>query len=225
MQKNLSQMNLLRSLLLALVLSAGTISFAQDETFSPKGALSVDVGIPTLAENYGFRRTMTGLFNGGIGYQYNLFKGITLGAGAKFSFFTINPSAVQADWKGGVYIPAPYARLGYEKFTTERVSFAAWCKVGYAAMMALSDSCKAIKGGPFVQGTFFFEPQVEITLLTGKGSPDGFSLIIGYDFYFNEFRPEYLCVDGITGLSAPDYEGITRFLSIGFGYRYYMGRN
>ncbi|MBN4072605.1 hypothetical protein JYT74_01065 [Crocinitomix catalasitica] len=217
-------MKLPRYLLFICILFTGTSLNAQDETFSPKGAVSVDVGIPTLSENFAFRRVLTGLFNGGIGYQYNLFKGLTLGGGLKFSFFTINPSAVQADWTGGVYIPAAYARLGFEKFTTERVSFAVWTKIGYAAMMSVSDSCKESLAAPFAEGAFFFEPQVEITLLTGKGSSDGFSLVIGYDFYFSEFRPDYFCVDGITNLSSQDYEGITRFLSIGFGYRYYMGR-
>ena len=218
-------MNVLKPFLLTLLLIVGIGSYAQDETFSPKGAVSVDVGIPTLAENFAFRRTMTGLFNGGIGYQHNLFKGLTLGAGAKFSFFTINPSTVPAGWTGGIYIPAVYGRLGYEKFTTERVSMAAWCKAGYAAMMGVGDSCKIKNGGPFVEGAFFFEPQLEVCLLTEKGGANGFSFILGYNFVFSNFRPDYLCVDGITNLSGEDYEGITRFLSIGFGYRYYLGRN
>ncbi|MCG8576479.1 MAG: hypothetical protein MI810_16455 [Flavobacteriales bacterium] len=210
-------------LLLLIFQSFG--SLAQSEAFSPKGSWSIDVGIPTLNENYAFRRVMTGLFNGGVSYQYNVLNGFTLGAGAKFSFFTINPSTTSADWKGGLYIPAVHAKVGYEKFTTERVALSAWCKAGYAPMIAAHDSCKAKIGGPFVEGAFFVEPQVEVCLLTGKGSSDGFSFVLGYNFYFSEFRPDYFCLDGITNLSGPDYEGITRFLSIGFGYRYYMGRN
>lgn len=218
-------MNLLKPFLLAVCITLGLSSYSQNETFSPKGAISVDVGIPTLSQNFAFRRTMTGLFNGGIGYQYNVFKGLTVGAGAKFSFFTVNPSTVPAGWTGGVYLPAVYGRLGYEKFTTDRVSVSAWGKVGYAAMMGVGDSCKAKLGGPFVEGAFFFEPQVEICLLTEKGGANGFSFVLGYNFYFSNFRPEYLCVDGITNLTDVDYEGITRFLSIGFGYRHYLGQN
>ncbi len=71
---------------------------------------------------------------------------------------------------------------------------------------------------------FFIEPQFELVLLTDKVSSDGFSLVLGYPFYFNEFGPRYLCMEKFPGYAAEEYEGITRFFSFGFGYRYYFGR-
>lgn len=208
-----------------VLLFAGLQVQAQEKAYEPKGSFSVDVGIPALGQNYSFKRIMEGLFNGGVTYQYNLFKGITVGAGAKYSFFDMNTFALNnADWRGGLHMPAGYLRLAYEKFTTERVSLSAGMKIGYSYMISANDSCKTAMGKPYTYGTFFMEPQIEALMLTGKSDAGGFSFVLGYNFYFADFGPEYLCMDEFPNLSEEDYKGITRFLSIGFGYRYYFGR-
>ena len=202
-----------------------TSLFSQTKTFEPKGSISIDLGIPTKGKNIAFGNVMEGLFNGGVSYQYNVYNGLTVGAGAKYSFFIINSFAINnADWGGGLHLPAVHIKLGYEKFTTNRISMTPSIKMGYSYMVSANDSCKTSLGGPYVKGTFFLEPQFEIVLLTDKTSSDGFSLVIGYDMYFQDFGAEFLCMDSFVGLEPEDSQGITRFISIGFGYRYYMGR-
>src|SRR5687767_1374476 len=71
---------------------AGT-AFSQDY-FEPKGSFSVDLGIPAKGHNSSFSRVMEGLFNGGVTMQYNVVGGLTVGAGLKYSFFTVNPFAL-----------------------------------------------------------------------------------------------------------------------------------
>ena len=170
---------------------------------------------------------MEGLFNGGVTYQYNVFGGLTLGGGLKYSFFTLNPFALNnVQWNGVLHIPAAYVKVGYEKFTTERISFNGSVRVGYSGIFSVhgNDSCAVGTKKNLVEPALFVEPQFELVLLTDKNSSDGFSLVLGYDFYFNEFGPRYLCMEKFPGLYPEDYQGITRFFSFGFGYRYYMGR-
>ena len=199
--------------------------YSQEKTFQPTGSFSIDLGIPAKGKNVSFGNVMNGLFNGGLTYQYNVFGGLSLGVGAKYSFFIINPFALNnANWGGGLHAPSVFGKLSYERFITERFSLNVGMRTGYTMMVSSNDSCKAVKGGPYTESTFFIEPQIELLLLTGKNSSDGFSFVLGYDFIFSEFGPDYLCIENIPNSVSEHYEGITRFLSIGFGYRYYMGR-
>ena len=212
-------------ILICFSLLSGLETKAQEQTYEPKLSFGVDVGIPTLGRNKAFKQVMEGLFNGGLTLQYNVFKGATIGIGAKYSYFNLNTYLFNnANWKGGIHMPAPYVRLSYEKFTTERISLSAGVKIGYAAMISANDSCKVKMGKPYTVGALFFEPQVEVLMLTGKNSSDGFSFVMGYNFYLRDFTTDFLCIDNIPNLKSDSYQGITRFLSIGFAYRYYFGR-
>lgn len=195
--------------------------------YDPKLSFSTDLGIPARAQNGSFQRVMEGLFNGGVTLQYNFFKGITAGLGVKYSYFTVSPFALNnSNWSGGFHMPSGYAKVGYERFTTERISFNISARMGYAVLFAHHGNDSVATGlerNP-VESCFFIEPQFEMVLLTEKISSDGFSLVLGYPFYFNEFGPRYLGLEKFPNLIAEDYVGITRFFSFGFGYRYYFGR-
>jgi len=212
-------------LILFIVLLFSFVSHSQTKTFSPKGSFSVDIGVPAKPHNKAFERTMEGLLNGGIDYRYNAFKGLTIGAGLKYSLFTLNSFAfTNTAISGGYQMPGAYLIVGYEKFTTERVSFTGSIRGGYSFLMSFNDSCSVKPNASHISETFFLEPQVEVTMFTEKASEHAFSFVIGYDFYFHEFKSEDVCMSEIGTLLPESYDGITRYLSIGFGYRYYMGR-
>ncbi len=199
---------------------------SQTKTFSPKGSFGIDAAVPTRAQNPAFERIMEGLLNGGVDYRYNVYNGLTVGVGLKYSLFLINSFAFNnIAISGGYQIPGAYLRLGYEKFTTDRVSFTGSVRGGYGFLVSFSDSCTVNNGGPNITPAFFVEPQVEMVLLTDKVSEHGFSVVFGYSFYFDEFNQSETCIDHIPSLIPENYEGITRFLSIGFGYHHYLGRD
>lgn len=197
----------------------------QNKVYEPTGSISVDVGIPAQGRNEAFGNVMNGLFNGGVAYQYNAFKGLTIGVGVKYSFFILNSFVFNNTLTGGYHAPSVFGKVGYEKFITERFSITPSIRSGYTMVVSSNDSCRVKIGGPYREGAFFIEPQVELTLLTDKNSSDGFSFVLGYNFIASEFGPETLCLINIPSTLPEDHQGITRFLSIGFGYRYYMGRN
>lgn len=199
--------------------------FGQTKIFEPTGSFSIDVGIPAQGKNESFGRVMNGLFNGGATYQYNVYKGLTVGVGLKYSYFIINTFALNnVNWRGGLHIPAAFGKIGYEKFITERFSLNFSARMGYAMMISGNDTCKKVMDQPYTEGTFFIEPQMELLFTTDKNAPSGFSLVLGYNMLMSNFGPQYLCMESIPNLFPEDYVGITRFLSIGFGFRYYMGR-
>ena len=198
---------------------------SQSSTFSPTGSFSLDLGVPAKPQNPAFEHTMEGLLNAGLDYRYNVYNGLTVGLGLKYTFFTLNSFAfTNTAISGGMHSPGAYAVLGYEKFTTERISFTGSVRGGYSFLMNFNDSCKVKLGKQHISESFFVEPQIEMVMLTDKVSEHGFSMILGYSFYFHEFSNEDVCMDKISSVLAEDYVGITRYLSIGFGYRYYMGR-
>ena len=154
-------------------------TFGQEKTFQPKASLSVDAGIPTKNKNVSFGNVMEGLFNGGFTYQYNVFKGLTLGAGAKYSYFNINTFALNnTSISGGLHMPAVFGQIGYERFTTDRISFNFSVRAGYAVNISANDSCKINRGESHVEMSGFVEPQFEALLLTEKNSSNGFSFVL-----------------------------------------------
>jgi len=206
------------------LLYSGTISFSQSMSIEPKGSLTVDIGIPTNERNKAFDNVLEGLFNGGIGYQHNLHKGFTIGGGVKYSFFVNNRFALnQTAGPGAMHIPAVYAKIGYEKFTTDRFSFNFGVRGGYSSMIMVNDSNTVYIGGPYTKEAFFVEPQLELLMTSEKGEPNGFSLVFGYAFYFSEFNPKFISRDTFLGLLPEDHTGLTRFFSLGFGFRHYFG--
>jgi hypothetical protein len=214
----------LLTLLLTFVLH--TVAPAQSKEFVPKGSFGFDMTVPTRAQNPALQRIMQGLYNGGVDYQYNFFKGIKAGVGLKYSFFTLNSFAFNnADISGSYHMPGAYVRLGYEKFTNDRVSLSASVRSGYSFLLSVNDSCRAVNGGPHVEQSLFVEPEVEILVLLDEVSPHAFSFVVSYSIYFDEFEVKELCMQDVPNVLPEDFSGITRFLSIGFGYRYYFGRN
>lgn len=208
-------------------LFASMTTLGQTDNFVPKNSFSIDLGVPTQANNKAFEKVMEGLLNMGVDFRSNVYKGLTVGGGLKYSFFTLNSFAFNSNQVTGSYhMPGGYVMAGYEKFTTERVSLNANMRFGYSYLLSVNDTC-ALKhdGGPHIEQTFFLEPTVEMVMLTDKVSPHGFSLVLSYALYFHEFVKADVCMEDISSIAIEDYNGITRFLNIGFGYRYYLGRN
>jgi len=217
--------NKLYIILALFLISTAHLNWAQTSTFSPKGSFNIDLGVPAKPHNMAFERTMEGLLNAGIDYRYNFFKGLTVGIGLKYCLFSLNSFAFNNNSiSGGYQMPGAYVIVGYEKFSTDRVSFTGSIRGGYSYMMSFNDSCRAVLGGQAISQSYFVEPQVEMVMLTDKISSHGFSMVLGYSIYFHEFGKADLCMSEVSSLTQEDYIGFTRFFSIGFGYRYYMGR-
>lgn len=203
---------------------SSNLALAQSANIPPKGSLTVDIGIPTNENNRAFDNVLEGLFNGGVGYQHNVHKGLTIGLGAKYSFFINDRFALnQTVGVGAMHIPAIYAKVGYEKFTTDRFSFNFGLRGGYSSMVMVNDSNTVSIGGPYIHQSLFVEPQLELLITSDKGEPNGFSLVLGYAIYFSEFNPKFISRDKFLGLSPEDSIGFTRFFSLGFGFRHYFG--
>ena len=190
---------------------------------APKSSLYVETTIPANERNRAFENTMEGLFHGGIGYQRPVWQGLTVGAGVNYSFFKINQFSLSKKiGTGGMHIPGVHVKVGYEKFTTDRVSLYGGIRGGVSSIYVFNDSCEANLGGPFQTYVPFTELLVELNVLTEVASQDAFNINLGYSFYFKEYNAEFLCRQNLSGLPQEYSDGIIRFLSFGFGYKYYF---
>jgi len=191
--------------------------------FNPKGVLAIDLSIPTNERNLALRNTMEGLVHTGIAYQYNVWKGMTIGGGVNYSFFKADHFALQSSMgRGGMHMPAGHLKLGYEKFTTERFAMYGGLRGGYSAIVVVNDSCTAMMDQPFQTYAPFLELQFEITMLTESNGQDGFNIGLGYSFYFETYNRDFLCREDLPTILDEHTQGIIRFLSIGFGYKYFF---
>jgi hypothetical protein len=199
-------------------------SCAQVNTFQPKGSFTLNIGIPTSERNVAFRIIMEGLLKGGLGYQYNIYKGLTIGGGAKYSFFINNQFALnKTAGRGSLHIPALYLKVAYEKFTSDRFLFNFGVNFGYANFLAVNDSTKSVLGKAYQESSFFIQPELEFLMNTKKNSPNGFSLIFGYDYYFTNYGPRFLARKDFADLPQKDSAGLISFFNFALGYRYFFG--
>lgn len=214
----------LLTLLILLFLFVFNNSYSQVNSFQPKGSFTTNIGIPTNEKNEAFNAVMEGLFKGGIGYQYNVYKGLTVGGGARYSFFINNQFALnKTAGKGCIHVPAIYFKLGYERFLSDRFSFNIGMNAGYADFLAISDSTKVTLGKAYQESAFFIQPEVELLMTTKNNSPNAFSLMLGYDYYFTQFNSDFLGRENFDGLPLEASTGLISFFNFAIGYRYYFG--
>ena len=89
--------------------------------------------------------------------------------------------------------------------------------------MAVNDSVTLNFGKAYQESTYYIQPEMELLMTTKNNSPNAFSLMLGYDYYFTSFTPSFLGRNSFQGLAPEASVGLISFFSFGIGYRYYFG--
>jgi hypothetical protein len=194
--------------------------YAQD--FQPKGSLKIDVAIPVVLQNKALKKTQQGLLNLGVSYQH-AFKGFVIGGGARYNYFNLNEFALQERMQGGLHQVGGFAKLGYERFLTDRLSIDVGVRGGYLQMFSKSTYNDSIIGGSYKAGTWFIEPVAHVSYLASESS--AFFFQIAYNIQLFNYGPEFLSVSEIPPYTDADNSKDTQFITFGFGYSYFFGRS
>ncbi|MFZ5554039.1 MAG: hypothetical protein ACOZCO_13065 [Bacteroidota bacterium] len=222
-------MNLRFAIVLLLLLPVFSDSAAQEETPKTEEETKVkipevrqnikaDFKLPTPTGNPSFVKTVNGIADLSISYNYPVLRYFTLGGGFKFTYMQINDFKTNVKTNANIKTYTPFVRLGFEKFTRPKFFYGIHLKGGYTSMSFFSNICDSLygeKGGPKDKG-LYLEPEFSFYLL---GSDNlAFGILFSYDLVFAEYGPDNVCLPNFSGLTADDSKGIYQYLSIGFGF-------
>lgn len=208
-----------KALAILLVAVISITSIAQD--FQPKGSFKIDVAVPVIIQNKAFKKTQQGLLNYSMYYQH-AFKGFTVGAGVRYNYFNVNEFSLVERIRGGLHQVGGFAKLGYERFLTDRLSIDVGVRGGFLEMFSKNTYTDSLLGGALQRSTWFVEPVIHVSYLASEAS--AFFFHIGYNMQFFHYTPDFLALDEITPYTAADNAKITQYITFGFGYSYFFGR-
>ena len=194
-----------------------------DEVYSkiiPKHSLTVELGMPVSISSKGYKGLMQGIVNVSPYYHYNFKNNLSLGIGGNYSFFWIN-HVLAPDTKniGGIHAVGGFVKVGHEKFHTERLGTDIGIKVGVSQLNFSSVNNRALGNGVVNQNVFYIEPTLGIVLSADEFT--SYRWIVGYTIQNYTFNPTQLGFKAAS-FSSSDYNKLTQFLTVGFGFTYYF---
>ena len=206
----------MNKLAVILLLLFAFSAFTQNEE-QPKGSLKAGIAFPVLTSNYVFKSLYKGIFDIEALYQYNVFKGITVGGGIKVDMFKYRSLAFSDSVRFPVIMISPMAKLSYERIVSDIVAFDFGARIGYSFISSTGINCtdKQQFGG------LLLEPKVSFYLFVN--GPYALSLNVSYAYVFANYDPSWICDTNIPGYNPSDWEKDTQYITIGFGFSWYHG--
>ena len=183
----------------------------------------IELGLPNGFVNAPFKNIMQGLVYVAPMYQYTLKSGLCMGAGIHYSYFNINQFRINQKVSGGMHNGAAFLKLGFEKFWTPSLATDISIKGGLVQSAFTTDVLKTLGYTYQARISSYVEPNLGICLASDVNA--SFRLTVGYAFYGFGFRPSNLGVNSDLGYSATEFNKISSYLIVGFGYsRYFNGK-
>lgn len=194
--------------------------------YEPESSLRVELGLPAVLEvstNKGFRDLMQGLLNASVGYQRTFDNSLSVGFGGRYVLFNVNEFRNNFDLSGQLHFVGGYGRIGFEKYYGN-LGIDYGIKVGYAYNISNMNTCVELNGEPSITEGGFVEPNFSMQYIVNESN--AFTLFnLAYAFHSMRFTPSTVCVENFPGLSDGDVRNRTTYLTLGFGYTHFFGRN
>ncbi len=207
--------------ILILVLGVSSVSHAQSIT--PKFTYNVELCLPVAMTNRPFNDFMQGLVGVSTYGQYSFPFHLNVGAGVRYSYFTINEFSVPSPVFGGVHSGSAFLKVGWDKFHTEQLASDFGLKVGYSQTFFDTDLNKKAGVNPIQIGSSYAEFTSALILAANENS--SYRWIIGYGMQGFGFSPQHIGLETNGGYDPAGFKKITTYLVVGFGYTYYFGNS
>lgn len=205
---------------LAIILAFSFSASAQK--IDPKYTFNVELGLPVSVTNPLFGDVMQGLVNVSPYAQYTFPFNFHIGAGVKYSYFTINEFSVPEIRLGGMHTTGAFLKLGYDKFHSERFATDLGVKVGYNQTFFNSYQSKGVDVVNVQQGSSLIEGTIGFVLSADERN--SYRWIIGYGIQGMGFQPSHIGLTSNGGYDPASFNNVTSYLVVGFGYTYYFKR-
>jgi hypothetical protein len=173
--------------------------------------------------NKPFNDFMQGLVGVSTYGQYSFPFHLNLGAGVRYSYFTINEFSVPSPVFGGVHSGTAFFKVGYDKFHNDRFATDFSLKTGYSHTFFDTDLNKDEGVNPIDVGSTFAEFTTALILTANEKS--SYRWIIGYGMQGFGFSPQLIGLETNGGYDPANFKRVTTYLVVGFGYTYYFGKS
>ena len=204
-----------------LILFLSVSSFSNAQSVTPKYTYNVELCLPVAMSNQPFDDFMQGLVGASTYGQYSFPFHLNVGAGLRYSYFTINEFSVPSPVFGGVHSGSAFAKVGWDKFHSDRFATDFGLKVGYSQTFFDTDLNKAAGKNPVQVGSSFAEFTTAFILTANEQS--SYRWILGYGMQGFGFSPQQIGLETNGGYDPENFKTITSYLVVGFGYTYYFG--
>jgi hypothetical protein len=202
-----------------LFLFSGSLNVKAQE-IDPDDSFTLDLCLPNAIYNLPYQKIMQGLVHVSTHYQYAFKSGLYAGVGAHYSYFAINEFRVTPKVYGGIHSGAAFLKTGHEKFWSERFGTDIGIRAGWVRSYVVSDALTELGQSPQVREGIYFEPNLSLILTSDVNQ--SFRLTIGIPIYSYGFSPQLIGIEGNMGYDPQEFERNSSFLSVGFGYTYYL---
>jgi hypothetical protein len=176
--------------------------------------------LPNATVNKAFEKVMIGLVHASTHYQYAFKSGFYVGTGVHYSYFSINEFRFQPKVYGGIHSGAVFLKTGHEKFWSERFGTDIGLRAGWVRSYVVSDALVQLGQSPQMREGIYLEPNISLVLTADVNQ--SFRLTIGYPLYAYPFSPQLIGIEGNMGYDPLEFEKNSTFLSVGFGFTYYL---
>ncbi len=206
-----------------ILLIAGFFAFnVKAQKIQPKGTFQVELTLPGATVNQPYRDIMQGLVNSSVFYQYSFPFHLNVGAGVRYTLFTVDEFAVPSPVYGNMQTGTAFLKLGWDKFHNERFATDFGIKVGYTEGLIFTDINKTEGFNP----RRFNCPSVEgaLGLILTADERNAYRLVLGYGGYSYGFDPKVLGLKSDEVYNPSDYSKLSQYFFVGFGYTFYFGQ-
>lgn len=194
--------------------------------YEPETSIRVELGLPAaleVASNRAFKDLLQGLMNLSVGYQRTFENSFSIGFGARYVLFNVNEFRNNFNLSGQLHFVGGFGRVGFEKYFGN-LGIDYGLKWGYAYNISNMNTCVELNGKASISEGGFVEPNFSMQYLVNDSN--AFTLVnLAYAFHSMRFQPGTVCVDDFPGLSESDVRNRTSYLTLGFGYTHFFGRN
>lgn len=193
------------------------------QSLIPKYTFNVELCLPVAMSNKPFNDFMQGLVGVSTYGQYSFPFHLNLGAGIRYSYFTINEFSVPSPVFGGVHSGTAFMKVGWDKFHTDQFATDFGLKVGYSQTFFDTDLNKAAGANPVQVGSSYAEFTTAFILMANESS--SYRWVVGYGMQGFGFTPQHIGLSTNGGYDPAKFNRITSYLVVGFGYTYYIGED
>jgi|APGre2960657468_1045069.scaffolds.fasta_scaffold23441_3 hypothetical protein len=196
----------------------------ETETYSrinPRHSISLELGLPVAIRNKNFNGYMQGIVNISPYYHYSFKNRLTTGLGVNYNYFWIN-HVLTNDTKnlGGIQALGAFVRIGYEKFYSDRYGIDLNVKIGQSTLIFDSDNNRKLSKLP-TMNIFVVEPSICFVVTADDQS--SYRWVVSYTAQKYNFDPTLLgFVKDVSTANSSPATSFTQFLTVGFGYTYYI---
>lgn len=203
--------------ILVFLFAVGVVKAQQIE---PKHTFNVELGLPNAMTNKPFGDYMQGLVNVAPYYQFRLKNSIAFGSGIRYAYFGVNQFKVLQKTLGGMHSFGAFLKVSHEKFHTDRFSTDLGVKFGYTQNYFVTNRNDSLNQNPYQVNSILIEPTAEFSLVADEQV--AYSLIVSYAFQGFAYKPNMIGLQTLGGYDQSEFQRVTSYLTIGFGFTYYF---